>query len=300
MDKKSWDLCNCYPRVGLLFSFFDFDNRKILGYGFNLAGFAEPFFRSHKKMSVSLRTVAGLSLDTRPYDEVSNPENLSYSFPVNGYLQLNLALHYRLSEKITMNLAANYNHISNGGFREPNKGINFPTAALGLDYTFKPRPFEDRMKHKYQGSKERRFDLAIASFPKRIFASPAYFAIFGVSAGVSQQVGRMSALTLDAEWIWDGSLKWRMENQFDSDKDYQRGALLVGHEFLMGRFTFSQKAGIYFYDHTHYNDPVYQRYGVNFHISERLFTGIHLKAHRHVADLIEMRLGWTFKRLGNT
>ena len=49
MDKKSWDLCNCYPRSGILLSFFDFDNKKILGYGFNLAGFIEPFFRSHKK-----------------------------------------------------------------------------------------------------------------------------------------------------------------------------------------------------------------------------------------------------------
>lgn len=298
MDKKSWDLCNCYPRVGLLFSFFDFDNRKILGYGFNVAGFVEPFFRSHRDLSISFRSAAGLSYDTRPYDEESNPENLSYSFLLNGYLQLNLSLLYRLNENFAMNMSANYNHISNGGFKEPNKGINFPTASLGLEYTFSPSPFEDRLKQQYQGLKERRYDFALSSFPKRIFASPAYFAVVGISAGVSQQVGRMNAITLGAEWIWDGSLKWRMTNQLNSNKDYQRGALLMGHEFLMGRFSFSQKIGVYLYDHTQFNDPVYQRYGINFHITERLFTGIHLKAHRHVADLIELRLGWSFKRTG--
>jgi len=296
MDKKSWEVCNCYPRVGLLFSFFDFDNRKILGYGFNIAGFVEPFFTSHKNLNISLRPAAGLSLDTRPYDKVTNPDNFSYSLPVNVYLQLNLALNYRVNERIGLNLAANYNHISNGGIKEPNKGIDYPTATLGLDYTFNPSPFEDRLKQKYQGHKKRRYDIALSSFVKRIFASPAYFGVFGISIGASQQVGRMSALTIDAEWIWDGSLKWRMENERNSDKDYQRGAVLFGHEFLMGRITFSQKVGVYFYDQTKYNDPVYQRYGVNYHLTDQLFTGINLKAHRHVADLIEIRLGWSFRK----
>jgi len=273
MDQKSWEVCNCYARVGLLFSFFDFDNREILGYGFNVGGFIEPFFTSHKKLNISLRPVGGFSFDTRPYDEANNPDNYSYSLPINVYLQLNLALNYRVNERIGLNLAANYNHVSNGGIKEPNKGVNYPTASIGLDYTFNPSPFADRLKEKYQGDKNRRYDVALSSFVKRIFASPAYFGVFGISAGVSQQVGRMSALTLGAEWIWDGSLKWRMENQFNSESDYQRGALLFGHEFLMGRFTFSQKVGVYLYDQTKYNDPVYQRYGVNYHLSKSLFAG---------------------------
>lgn len=296
MDKKSWEVCNCYPRVGLLFSFFDFDNHNILGYGLNVAGFIEPFFTSYKKLNISLRPAAGLSLNTRPYDEVNNPDNFSYSLPVNVYVQLSLALNYRISERLGINMAANYNHISNGGVKEPNKGINHPTATLGLDYTLNPAPFEDRLKKKYQGIKKRRYDIAASSFVKRIFANSAYFGVFGIVGGVSQQVGRMSALTLDAEWIWDGSLKWRMENRLNSEKDYQRGAVLFGHEFLMGKFTFSQKMGVYFYDQTKIDDPVYQRYGINFHLSDGLFTGVHLKAHRHVADLIEIRLGWSWRR----
>jgi len=299
MDKKSWEVCNCYPRVGLLFSFFDFDNREILGYGFNVAGFVEPFFTSHKKLNISIRPAGGLSFDTRPYNPVSNVDNFSYSLPINVYLQLNLALNYRLNEHFGINLAANYNHISNGGIKEPNKGINYPTATIGLDYTLNPSPFEDRLKQKYQGAKKRRYDVALSSFVKRILEDPTYFLVVGASTGVSQQVGRMSAITLDAEWIWDGSLRWRMENQFNSDSDYQRGAVLLGHEFLMGRFTFSQKLGIYIYDQTKFNDPVYQRYGINYHFTKALFAGIHLKAHRHVADLIEIRLGWSFYRTSN-
>ena len=291
MNLKSWNLCNCYPRVGLLISFFDFDNPSILGYGLNVVGFVEPWFGSYKKLSLTLRPAAGLSFNTKPYDVTNNPENQSYSLPVNVYIQLSLALNYRINQKYGVNLSVNYNHISNGGIKEPNKGINYPTAALGIEYNFNPLPFSDRLKQKYHGEKKRRYDIAAFSFAKRIGGSSSYHGVYGLMADFSQQISRMNALRIGAEWVWDNSLKWRLEHQLNSKADYQRGALLIGHEFLIGRFTFSQDLGIYVYDETKYNDLVYQRYGLNFLISDRVFIGMHLKAHRNVADLIVIRLG---------
>jgi len=66
-----------------------------------------------------------------------------------------------------------------------------------------PAPFEDRLKQKYQGAKKQRYDVSLSSFVKKIMGSPTYFLVAEASAGVNQQVGRMSALTQDAEWIWD-------------------------------------------------------------------------------------------------
>ncbi|HHZ65708.1 MAG TPA: acyloxyacyl hydrolase [Flavobacteriales bacterium] len=291
MNLKSWEICNCYPRVGLLISFFDFDNPAILGYGLNVVGFVEPWFKSHKRFNITLRPAAGLSFNTRPYDAVKNPDNQSYSLPVNVYIQLSFALNYRINKNYGINFAANYNHISNGGIKEPNKGINYPTASVGIEYNFNPAPFKDRLKQKYQGIKKRRYDFAIFSFAKRIGGNSSYFGVYGVMSEFSQQVSRMNAVRLGAEWVWDNSLKWRLENQLNLDADYQRGALFIGHEFLMGRFIFSQDLAIYFYDQTKYNDPVYQRYGLNYKLGDRVFIGMHLKAHLHVADLIVIRLG---------
>jgi hypothetical protein len=31
-------------------------------------------------------------------------------------------------------MSAQYNHISNGGIKEPNKGLNYPTVAGGFHY----------------------------------------------------------------------------------------------------------------------------------------------------------------------
>jgi len=293
IDKKSWDLCNCYPRVGGLVSFFDFDNKEILGYGFNVAGFVEPFFRTDKKLNISFRIVAGLSLATKPYDENTNPENLSYSLPVNEYSQLGIIFHYKINPKFKATFSTNYNHISNGGLKQPNKGINYPTLGVGLDYTPNPISFNAREKTDFKGVKKRRYDLSISYFPKKIISNSRYFTVFGVSTGISQQIGRISALTFDVECVWDHSLAWKLE-QSNEDKNFFRGGFLVGHEFLMGRFTFSQKLGIYIYDVVKYDDPLYQKYGINFHATENIFIGLHIKAHRHVADFMLVKLGWSF------
>ena len=146
IDEKSWNLCYCYPRAGLLVSFFDYDNKKILGYGFNLAGFVESFFRTNKKFNFSFKIAAGLSLSTKPYHKIKNPDNLSYSLPINQYTQLGIIFHYTLNPKIKLNLASNYNHISNGGLKEPNKGINYPTIGIGMDYTPNPIQIPKREK----------------------------------------------------------------------------------------------------------------------------------------------------------
>ncbi|MEE2953793.1 MAG: acyloxyacyl hydrolase [Bacteroidota bacterium] len=293
MDQKSWNLCYCYPRAGVLISFFDFDNKSILGYGYNIAGFIEPFFPINKKLNISFRLASGLSFNTNPYDSIENPNNLSYSLPINEYSQLAASLHYSVNPKLRIILSANYNHISNGGLKQPNKGINYPTASIGIDYIPKPTSFQNRIKKTYAGVKKRRYNLSAFYFPKKIIENDKYFTVFGLSTGVSKQVGRISAVTADLEWVWDGTLKWETQN-LNKTEDYQRGAFLIGHEFLMGRITFSQKIGIYIYDYLKYNDPIYQKYGINFYLTQNLFTGIHIKAHRHVADFMQVQLGYSF------
>ena len=57
VDQKSWELCHCYPKLGLLLSFFDFDNKEILGFGFNVAGFIEPVFQINKKRELLLKNL---------------------------------------------------------------------------------------------------------------------------------------------------------------------------------------------------------------------------------------------------
>lgn len=69
---------------------------------------------------------------------------------------------------------------------------------------------------------------------------------------------------------------------------------MAGHSFLLGRFIFSQAFGVYLYDPYKTNDPGYQRYGLVYRIGKHIQAGVNLKAHRHVADFPDLRIGVVF------
>ena len=71
-------------------------------------------------------------------------------------------------------------------------------------------------------------------------------------------------------------------------------SLALGHEFLLGRFLFSQQFGIYLYKPYRVGDDVYQRYGLVYRATDRFQVGINLKAHKHVADFLDIMLGMNF------
>ena len=133
-DSTIWSLCNCYPRKGLLLSYYDYDNQ-VLGKSATAAYFLEPSYRLSKGAFFSFKGAAGFSYLTNPFDSLKNPGNMSYSTRINGYLLLGVGLWFRLGRQWWLNTSANYQHESNGGLKEPNKGINWPTAGLATSAT---------------------------------------------------------------------------------------------------------------------------------------------------------------------
>ncbi|MFB6257829.1 MAG: hypothetical protein ABEH38_03970 [Flavobacteriales bacterium] len=41
------------------------------------------------------------------------------------------------------------------------------------------------------------------------------------------------------------------------------------------------------------DDPIYHRWGLTYFLNSDLFVGIDLKAHRHIADFIDLRFGFS-------
>lgn len=295
-SRKTWETYGCYPMIGFSFTYWNFNNPEILGQGMSALFFVEPFFGFRRKVNVSLRAGLGLAYLGNPYDEVENPQNLSFSSHLGFPLLLSINLNYQLNPELNLNIGACYNHISNGGVKYPNKGINYPSVAFGLDYYIKPVKYQEFPKMDWRDDtlSRKRHDVFIFLALTGIEADEkAQYVVFGVALNFSYRVARISAMNAGFEWVVDESLKKRIERD-SLDVDYQRGSLLFGHEFLLGRFVFSQQLGVYLYDPYHRNDPVYQRYGLNFKVSKKFFIGINLKAHRHIADFMDLRFGVSF------
>lgn len=144
LGKKAWDQCNCYPKTGLILTFFDYDNPKVLGQGYSASWFIEPVFKAYNRISLSTRGAIGLAILSKPYHPEKNPQNQAYSMYLSGYLLLNVGVNWRMNDKWLWNFSLNANHNSNGGIKDPNKGLNFPSLSLGFDYTPKPEPILKR------------------------------------------------------------------------------------------------------------------------------------------------------------
>ncbi|MBD0257799.1 MAG: acyloxyacyl hydrolase [Cytophagales bacterium] len=293
---RAWDYCLCYPRMGLSLSYFNYANPRVLGNGYTLLYYVEPFLSYRRRVNFSFRTGGGVAYLDTPYHPVTNPSNLFYSAPLSFLLQINLALNYRLSPHLNLRAAGYYSHISNGGMREPNKGINFPTASLGLDYTFRPPVLTERSRHRPGGAEARKnyFEgaLAFTAKPANTGERQRHPIVGGVGT-YHRVVSRRSVFHGGAAWESDWTLKEKAE-RLNQRTGFHRASLVVGHDLLIGRFEFSQVLGVYVYSPYRPMDPVYQRYSLKFRLNRRLFTAVTLKAHRQVADYLDGRIGVRF------
>jgi hypothetical protein len=233
---------------------------------------------------------------TDPYDEVNNPLNLSYSTHFAYLLVVGAGVNYRINDMLNLRLAAKYNHISNGGNRTPNKGLNFPSISVGVNSSLTPITFPDPKKNGKREPPDQRKKISLTHFSGWSNASVGdknKFYVFGFAGKYARWIGGRSALTIGTEWIVDYSRKEkiRMANSNDS---FHQGAILAGHEFWLGRVTFSQQIGVYYFKEFRDTDAFYQRYGLNYNFTKHIFAGMNLKVHGHVADFFDFRVGYTF------
>ncbi len=302
MGENIWRYCYCYPRTGFGLFYLNFDNPEILGYSVALYPFIEPYIRAEKKLSLSFRFGIGPAYVSKYYDPETNPDNFFFSSHLSFIVQLSVAFHYRINEHFTSRLGINYNHISNGGIKEPNVGMNYPTLNLGLDYSFREAVFAERSRQSGKDLYDRRcwFDAYLLGTAKNAEKGEDHlYPVIGAGIYYNYLFGRIIAASGGTEWVSDFSIKEKIERLYAGDPeadlpDHNRAAVLLGIDILFGRFSFIHQWGIYYYEPYPARNRAYQRYGLNFRFSRKLYTGVNIKAHGHVADLMDLRLGFIF------
>jgi hypothetical protein len=298
-NPSTWDLCNCFPQTGFVFSYYDY-NSKILGKSITATYFLEPMYRLGRNTFFSFKAVAGLIYLTNPFDSIHNPTNQSYSTNISGYLSVGAGLWLRLNDHWRLNAGIRYQHSSNGGLKQPNKGINFPTAGIAVSYQPKPMHYNTgaRSREKFWKDDPLRWDAGLFGMGLKAMdknGNNRRRLMLGISAQASKQVGRINALTLGIEAFKDNAVRTRLERD-SIDASAIRAGFLAGHEFLLGKFLFSQRIGVYIFDESPYYDRIYHRWGIHYRINKHWGMGLHLLAHRHVADFVDARVTYTMQK----
>ncbi len=277
MSEKSWQYCFCYPRTGISFFYTNFANPEVLGSSFALYPFVEPSINGDRKLHATIRFGMGPTFLNNVFDSVENPENKFYSSLISFIVHADFGLNYVVNEKLSLRFSADFNHISNGGIKNPNLGINFPSASLGIEYNVNPLPFIGWTKDKSVRliPYNHRIDLTVFATGKTAVKGHERYPVYGICPGFSYVVGRQHAVSLAAEFTADlaeGELI-RKDSMMKNDEfiDHKYLALLAGHELILGRFIFYQQLGVYLYAPYERRDKVFQRYGLNFYLTKKFF-----------------------------
>lgn len=297
LGEKDLKKTGLVAKRGFSVYYFNFDNPKVLGHCFAAVPYVEPLIRPWGRVYGSFQLGLGAVYLSRVYDREDNPTNLFFSLPVSLWAMLNADIYFKIDNNWQATCGFNYNHISNGGMKEPNKGMNFPTANLGLQYALQAVDIKRPVKNSDWKNAPRSFKyLQLVGSIKNVPANPSYPRVepgilFGVQGMFGRRVGRLSGLSAGLECIHDGYDRILLDRASDHTSTWKIG-LLAGHELLVGRVRFTIHLGPYLYNPSRITDPVYQRYGLYYRAGRHFLFGSSLKAHRHVADVFDARVGW--------
>ncbi len=289
---KVYNLARCMATSGLNMMYFNYDS-KILGQSVGINYFFEPSFRLNRSLQYLVRGQFGLIYLTNPHHPVHNPTNMSYSTKLSFFLGISTGLGWQINHHWQTSLYANFLHTSNGGLKDPNKGINWPSAQLQLNYY--PKGFTSPNKKERIKPNQKTHGISFYGlYTSRLLnvGDKVRYSLFGISSEAFSQLGSVNGLILGIEIYEDYSLKKKLSVRGMNNISSIRSGISAGHVFILGNVQFSQQIGYYLYSPSPFFDKIYHRWGLNYCHNKQWTIGISLKAHRHVANFVDFRLGY--------
>lgn len=273
--------------MGISLNYWNYDHAA-LGYGIGSFFFFEPFLDYGGRVKVSFKLGMGISYLSNPYNEETNAANLTYSTYFSFPLFVGGTVYYMIKECTALKFTVSFQHISNGGLKQPNLGINYPVLSVGVERALNSYQSPSTPPGLQNYEKERRWEFGVGYAIKDVEGMDHKVGIWLLNLLYSHQVSRVNAII--GNWFSEHDNRVMAGNFIDK----WRSSLLVGNEFLLGRINFSQQLGIYVFRPLETSSLLLQYYSLQYKISDTLFFGVGLKAHGQVADYLGLRLGVMF------
>ena len=295
-DSATYHLCSAFPRVGLQLQYFHYGT-PILGNSYIASYFIQPVYRLNRTINFFYRASFGISYSDNPFNPASKIDTLNqnYSLRINPYLQVASGFGFRLSPHLSLDVSGTFDHISNGNWKRPNRGLNWVTSSASLVYmpAGSLLPKLHRVHDKYWKTRPWHYTFGALYVNKQGYAgfTAAYQRLYAAGGFVeaTKQIGRIHGFVAGIQSYYN-DLKVDPPNPAVPYSPLKHSSVLAGvyagHEFLMGRFILSQVVGLYVTPHAAIYTNMFHQHSLRYLVDKHWQIGFGLKAHSDDADFV--------------
>ncbi len=293
LSQKVFEQCNCYPKTGFQVSYINFGT-SILGEGIAASHFLEPQYKLSQRVQFRIKASIGAIYLTKPYDLIKNPTNNSYAIRLNPYFNLGWGFSFNLNKHLNLGTMGFFHHTSNGGVKEPNRGVNWLTGALSLQYSpvSTKLPTFRRSYERYWKGKPPKFEVGMFYSPHQGFNSRQRIErnyVIGGFAQATKQVGRISGIIAGAEVYYNS-----FAQHIQPLSSVTVIAVQGGHVFLLNRASLSTQIGVDLLNKTATKTIYFTRWAFSYRVTDHVKLGLSLKAQSDYADFADVRISYVF------
>jgi len=297
--EKEWERVYNYPDYGGYFLYQDFRSAP-LGVCYAVGGFYNFYFL---KRRLQLKLAQGIAMTTNPYDKVDNSKNKAFGTRFLDNTNVGLGyVHRNLIGNVGLQAGLLFTHYSNGRVKSPNSGINTYLLHLGLMYDFdnERKVVDDTVMVGKSFVEPLRYNFVFRSgVNESTLIRSGQRSFYHLGFYVDKRLNRKSALQLGTDLFLTNSFKDYIkyysvaypEEHLDPNTDYKRVGVFVGHELFINRISLEAQVGYYVYRPFKKDISVYDRIGIKYYISDRVFSSFTIKTHMFLAEALEFGIG---------
>ena len=301
VGEKSWESFYNFPDYGFSLHYQNNHNPE-LG---NLYGaFAHLNFYFFNR-NLQLRVAQGIAYATNPFDRESNFRNLAYGtkFMPSTYFSLNYNKQ-NLWNGLGFQGGLLLIHHSNATLKSPNISTNTFGLQIGLNYSF-----DHQEPNRQFNTQTDNFDTNlkyVVSFKTGVneghIIGMGQKPFYHINAYAEKRLNRTGSVQFGGELFLSETLKELIplmansfpESNISADADYKRVGIFAGYEMYLSKFSIEGQMGVYVFDEYKQNGSLYQRLGLKYYVTDRVFGSMSLKTHFAKAEALEFGVGLKF------
>jgi len=308
--RSEWQQRRRFPTVGLGVTYTNYGIDSVYGRCFSLYPNLVIPLVTGKHLEWTLRIGDGVGYVTRAYSRIHpfDTMNNAIGSKVNDYGSFMMDIRYHINTHWDVQAGANFSHISDASFHQPNLGVNLAGTHIGVKY-FPVSANPKRIMRDLKPLKNRwlfEYRLTVAFDGSNAPLGPVY-PVYLATAYASKRWISKNKFIGGIDYSYHTNIYAYLRNNLgfvtpDEERRYSyKSALFAGNEFLLGKVGVVLQVGAYIHQAFLTQGKIYEKLGGNFYLVKKehgplkeFFLCGFLKTHLSVAELAEFGFGMGF------